>query len=245
MNPDAVTFVVARVVEDVGLLTSIGTLILSFLAQRAPRLPAAVPSLRVALCVALAGSAFDALDPNLSLVARLGTVAFLVAALAGSWFDLATVWPFIILASITLAASGHAAHLIPPAPAVAIDALHVLAAGAWAGGIVTLALMRVDWREDEGRDLLARFGRVASIAFAVTALTGVLRGTEELTGFADLVRTPYGEAIALKSIGVLAMIAMSAFAWRRFRAAPRIEAGLAAVVIGLTALLSALSPPAA
>ena len=86
---------------------------------------------------------------------------------------------------------------------------------------------------------MERFGRVALIAFGITALTGVLRTTEQLTAMTDLWSTPYGVVLSLKSLGVLVMLVLSAIAWRRGTPLAGVEAGFAVVVVGATALLAA------
>lgn len=123
----------------------------------------------------------------------------------------------------------------------------MVSAGLWAGGIIALALESPagGWKAGAGRALIDRFSRVALVAFAITALSGFIRATEELTGFADLLNTDYGRLLVLKSAGVLAMLAMSALAWRRLAAVPRIEAAVAVAVVGVTALLSAYPLPPA
>jgi len=87
--------------------------------------------------------------------------------------------------------------------------------------------------------LLQRFGRVAFIAFGVTALTGVLRASELLHDVTDLWTTTYGVVLALKLAGVLVMLALAPL-WRRGPA----EAYTAVVVVAATALLAAFPFPA-
>lgn len=120
------------------------------------------------------------------------------------------------------------------------DALHVLSAGMWAGGILALGSLRPPdgWTSAEARSLLERFGRVAVIAFGVTALTGLLRATEQLHDLSDLWTTPYGTVLALKVAGVLVMLGIS-FLWRRGHPVAGVEAGVAVLVVGATALLAA------
>src|SRR5205807_1893431 len=122
-----------------------------------------------------------------------------------------------VFAAAVLAPAGHAAGVIPAAGAEFADALHVLSAGMWAGGILALASLQPPggWRGEEGRALLERFARMALIAFGVTALTGVLRATEQLTGLSDLWSTAYGLVLVFKAAGVLVMLALSALAWGR------------------------------
>jgi putative copper export protein len=120
------------------------------------------------------------------------------------------------------------------------DAIHVLSAGMWAGGILALATLRPPdgWRGADARMLLERFGRVAIIAFGVTALTGLLRATEQLNDVSDLWTTAYGVVLAVKVAGVVVMLGIS-FLWRRGRPVAGVEAGVAVLVVGATALLAA------
>jgi copper transport protein len=153
---------------------------------------------------------------------------------------------FAVLASLLVPFGGHAAQITPePAGAEFADGLHVLSAGMWAGGILALASLRPPdgWQGVAARTLLERFGRVALIAFGVTALTGLLRATEQLHQISDLWATTYGIVLALKSAGVLGMLGAS-LAWRRGWPAGPAEAGLGLAVIGLTALLAAFPLPA-
>ena len=99
------------------------------------------------------------------------------------------------------------------------------------------------WNSAEARVLLERFGRVALIAFGITALTGVLRATESLNGVTDLWTTNYGVVLLLKAFGVLLMLGLSAL-WRRGSPVAGWDAGAGAFVVGLTALLATFPPPA-
>jgi putative copper export protein len=157
------------------------------------------------------------------------------------------VAPLAVFAAAALAFAGHSAGVRPAPGAVFTDALHVLSVGAWAGGIIALALLRPPggWHGEEGRALLARFGRVALPAFAIAAFTGVLRATEELTGVSDLWATSYGLILSAKSAGVLAVLVLSALVWRRGMAFARLEAAVALVALAATALLAAYPLPPA
>jgi putative copper export protein len=147
---------------------------------------------------------------------------------------------------VLLPLGGHAAGVLPAGGAELADALHVLSAGMWAGGILALASLKPPdgWKSPEARLLLERFAGLALIAFAVTTLTGLLRATEQLPAVSDLWTTSYGVVLALKSLGVIVMLALSSLAWRRGLPVARVEAVVAAVVIGLTALLAAYPQPA-
>jgi len=118
--------------------------------------------------------------------------------------------------------------------------VHVLAAGMWAGGIMALASLRPPdgWGSAQARALIERFARVALLAFAVTALTGVLQATEQLRDVSDLWTTTYGLVLLVKCAAVLAMLGLS-LAWRAGRPVARLEALAAILVVGATALLAA------
>jgi putative copper resistance protein D len=147
--------------------------------------------------------------------------------------------PFAVFAAAVLPLTGHAARVEPAAGAELADALHVLSAGMWAGGILALASLQPPggWRGTEARALLERFSPVAMIAFGITALTGVLRATEQLVSVSDLWTTPYGVVLALKVAGVGVMLALSALALLR-RPVMRGEAAMMVLVVGATALLA-------
>src|SRR5216683_3322066 len=91
--------------------------------------------------------------------------------------------------------------------------------------------------------IFQRFGRVAFLAFTITALTGVLRASEELRGFDDLWGTPYGLVLSLKTAGVLVMVAMSVVVWRRGFQHARAEGALVLIVLAATAMLAAFPMP--
>jgi putative copper resistance protein D len=153
------------------------------------------------------------------------------------------VAPLAALAAALLPFAGHAAVLQPGAEFG--DAIHVLSAAMWAGGILALATLHPPegWRGPEARALLDRFGGVALIAFAVTALTGVLRASDQLHEVSGLWTTTYGEVLALKSLGVGIMLVLSGVAWRRGMPLARAEATVVVLVVGATAVLAAFPTP--
>jgi copper transport protein len=264
-SPTDIAAAALRWLEYVGLIATIGLMVVRRLAAHPPRIKWARPSMHLALAAAFVGGlgvisveAFEAggslpgaityLTGDPSGWVRTGRVAAEGAALLFCLRGVRLVAPLALFAAAALALAGHSAGVRPPAGAIFTDALHVLSAGVWAGGIMALATLRPPggWNGEEGRALLARFGRVALLAFAVTALTGVLSATAELTALSDLWATSYGLVLSAKSAGVLVMLVLSALVWRRGLALARIEAGVALVVLAATALLAAYPlPPAA
>jgi putative copper export protein len=187
---------------------------------------------------------------SLLVVAPSWAVAVRVAAEGAALFlcfrGTRFVAPFAVFAAAILPLAGHAARVEPQAAgAVFVDALHVLSAGMWAGGILALAILQPPggWRSAEAMVMFERFGRVAVIAFGVTALTGVLRATEQLNDVSQLWTTAYGIVLALKVAGVVIMLGASGL-WRRGFVSAGWDAGATALVVGATALLAALPLPA-
>ncbi len=263
-SPADIAIGALRWLEYVGLLAAVGMFVIRRLAANQPRIGWARPPLHLALAAALVGG-LAVVTAEGWAAAGSGALAFLLGGPAG-WVRVARiaaealalvfclrgmrlVAPAAVFAAAAVAFAGHAAAARVMTGGIFIDALHVLAAGMWGGGILALASLRPPggWEGESARALLGRFGRVAAIAFALTALTGVLRATEELRDLNDLWLTPYGVVLSLKAAGVLVMVALSALVSRRGMRLGRAEAVLALVVIALTALLAAypLTPAAA
>ena len=148
---------------------------------------------------------------------------------------------------------------------IALDLVHVLAAGAWAGGVVAiLAVMLPSARSlppgDLGR-VVTRFSTFALVTVAVLVLTGVVQGVLRLSLVQDLWETPYGIAVLAKV--VLLAVALVAAALNLLRWGPHLRAArdperarrwlardVAAETVAIvailvaTGLLTALVPPA-
>jgi putative copper export protein len=245
-----VAVAVFRWLEYVGLIGVVGLIVIRRLAANSPRIHWARPPLHFALGAAFVGGLGVVVAE--ALVGALGWVQVMrVAAEAAALAFCLLGWPFVaplaIFAAAALSFAGHASQVSPAAGPMFADALHVLSAGVWAGGIMALATLRPPggWRGEEGRALLVRFGRVAVIAFAVTAMTGVLNATSQLRDLSDLWTTSYGLVLSAKSVGVVVMLVLSALAWRRGFGPLRLEAVVAVLVVGATALLASYPLPPA
>lgn len=221
-------------IEDLGLLAGVGSFVVRRLGRMQPRVAWANPPMHIAFASAVVGGAWFLLTTPSILVGirSAAEVAALVLCLRGNRF----VAPFAVLAAGMLATTGHASG----AGAQFAEVLHVLSAGMWAGGILALASLRppAGWGSPDARVMFERFGRVAIIAFGVTALTGALRATEQLNDLSQLWTTTYGAVLTLKVAGVLLMIAVSAL-WRRGLVGARWDAAVTAIVVGLTGVLAA------
>jgi uncharacterized membrane protein len=136
---------------------------------------------------------------------------------------------------------------------------HVLAAGAWIGGLVLLVLWLRAGDEGGRGETAHRFSQVAGVSLAIVAVTGVLRSADELgwTWWLHPFRNGYGTTLAFKIGVAVALIALGTY--NRFRSVPRLRAGdagaastlrrvaqgeviLAIGVFALTGTLTGLAP---
>jgi copper transport protein len=256
---------VGRTIEYAALLLAVGMLLLSRLARRRPTLAWVRPRLLPVLVVAFAGGtavilgeaflaggagSLSALDsyflsglPGLARLVRVGAEALTILTVLRRRSPVLAVG----VALVALAAAGHAAAVSPRWWGITVDAVHLVAAGLWAGGILGLATLRPPggWRQGEGRALLDRFTPVALTAFVLTIGFGALRGAQELTAFDDLFDTSYGRVVLLKILGVLLMVPLSTLLWLRVSRSARGEAAVAVLVIAAAALLAAYPLPPA
>ena len=161
------------------------------------------------------------------------------------------------------ALSGHASGTEGLRPlTLTTDVLHVLAAGAWVGGLAFLIYSEWTWRstaETEPSSLLPVlvpiFSSVAIASVATLIATGSVAAWIHLESFGALVGTSYGRLLSLKLAFVLSALGLGAVNWRRLT--PRLDgdAGqdalrrnaarellLAQVVLVVTAILVRTSP---
>jgi copper resistance protein D len=184
---------------------------------------------------------------------------------------LVTRWrPALLLAAAALIGSlavvGHAGAAPGAAGIVhlAADTLHLIAAGAWVGGLPALALLMDRARRAASpawRALAAaaarRFSPLGIVAVATVATTGLINCWYMLGGPRDLFTTDYGRLVLLK-IGLFAAMAGIA-AVNRFHLTPRLElagavralernsfaeTGLGLCVLFVVGALGTLSPSA-
>jgi copper transport protein len=172
--------------------------------------------------------------------------------------------PAVIVAgmlAVTPAAAGHAG--VSGALPFVSDVAHVVAAGAWAGGLAFLVAALVLARTDRWRlaaRAVPRFSSIAVVAVAVLVVAGVTNGYFQVREWRGLWETTYGLLLVAKVALVVPVLALGAynnrFAVRRLRdgtASPReqrrflhtaaAELVVLAVVVGVTAVLVNEPPP--
>jgi len=204
----------------------------------------------------LGGDTFAAL-----LASGPGKVEAIRAALA-----LLAVWALLLvrrerlalliafLAILVSSATGHSA-AIHPEWGIPGRALHLLAAGAWLGGLLWL----VSLDRSDAPAAIVEAERVSSLALTaviVVTLSGVVQTRLFLPVWADLIQSPYGFIVLAKLAGVGVLVLFGAY--HRFRVLPRLaddaiaqgftvslrrEIVVMSLLVLLGGLLAYLSPP--
>ncbi|WP_207914136.1 copper resistance protein CopC [Micromonospora sp. KC213] len=151
--------------------------------------------------------------------------------------------------------AGHAAASPAPAVSVLVDAVHLGSMAVWLGGLVMLAgflLRRADERELDA--ILPIWSRWAALAVAALLLAGTVQGLIEVGTLGALVGTAYGRLLLAKIILFALVIGVAAYSRAlvrrrtaagrpaRVRRAVGVELAVAAVVLGLSAVLVQTTP---
>lgn len=260
--PSDIAIGATKWIEALALLFLAGQVLISALARRSPPLEWVRPGFRASSVALSAGlvtiwaeatvgsgghslSGYLAFFNGLSGAALIARLCFEVLTLVAVVLGSRTLPVWVAGALVMLAAGGHAAGVDPAWYGIGLDAVHLLAAGLWAGGIAALALVRPPggWRSVEARVLLARFTPVALAAFGTTVVAGGLEALTQLGSIQALFGTAYGRVLLVKMALVALMLPLSAVAWRLKRPHLRVEAALAAGVVAAAALLSSFPTP--
>ena len=141
---------------------------------------------------------------------------------------------------------------------VTVQWAHLVSVGAWVGGLAWLLLAIRRGDAGRGAGLARRFSAVAGATLAVVAVTGTLRAVDLVGAWDRLAHTSFGEALLVKVGLFAALVGLGAVS--RFRHVPaaavggpgrrglrrvvRGEVAIAAGVLGATAVLAGLPPPA-
>lgn len=193
---------------------------------------------------------------------RFGWVAcvrlVLAAALAGLVQLPRLHWVTLALAAIflgALALVGHAG--VTVALPLAVDVVHLLAAGAWVGGLPALALFLASAEPQMRAAAVCRFGTLGLVCVVALAASGLANAWTLIGTPGDLVASTYGQVLLAKLALFAAMLALAAV--NRFRLTPRAkepavqavlrrnslaEAALGVGVLLLVGALGAMPPPA-
>ena len=159
--------------------------------------------------------------------------------------------------AVVAGAEGFRAHpeRVIPVGGALLTWAHLVPAALWTGMLCYTVRAALAWRADSAavRRLVGLYSRAAGWLFAVTVITG-LTSALVLVPIDSLLTTGYGRVLIIKAALVTAAAGLAARGRRRLRpgaAAPpagpalatRLEAGVLIVVLAVTALLTALTPP--
>ena len=162
--------------------------------------------------------------------------ACLTPAVCGSFLLLRTSWQRLARLGtggcglgllLSMAYAGHMTAKPGIAPLLT-DAVHLLGAVLWAGGLGYMALM--PWRrlrqetEFSGRmlwKLLERFSSLALVAVLLLLASGAILAFLQVYGVPALTETPYGRTLALKI--ALLLLALGPASWQLFRLTPALK----------------------
>ena len=173
-----------------------------------------------------------------------------------------------LLALGLIGAAGHAAAVEPgTALAIAVDVLHLAAAGVWAGGLLPLALLLRAAAREDGADArpyavltARRFSRTALVVVLVLTATGSWSTWLQVGGVPALLGTTHGRLLAAKLAVFAAMLALALLnrrliprlsdeavkigrpAMQRLSRLVSGEAALAVLVVAIVAAMS-VTPP--
>lgn len=178
-------------------------------------------------------------------------------------------WSALAYGSMVLAIAasflGHPAAVAQaPSIAMGLDAVHVAAAGGWAGGILILAFVAMPQlhtsadldRFQVARTLLRAFSPVAVTCAMVLGVTGAIAGWLQLRDLGMIMGSAYGLMLFRKVVVVLMVAALGAYHWRvaapamesdaavgKLRVSLALDVVLVLGVIALTAMLTGTAPP--
>jgi copper transport protein len=207
-------------------------------------------------------------DP-LWLVALLAQVCGALVAMGGppaaGWG--ARGWLFTggaLLPAVAPPLTGHAVAMPNAVVGVAFDVMHVIAAGAWFGGLALLSLIALPLARRAtlpdgpapAAGLVRAFTPLALASSGVLLVSGLYAAWIHLGTFQALAGDEYGRMLLRKLVLVAAMAVLGTLNWRLFgprsatggltlRRSARLEFALGVAVLLVTAILVALPTPAA
>jgi putative copper export protein/mono/diheme cytochrome c family protein len=169
----------------------------------------------------LAPVAFDTEFGRVCLVQLLVCFGLLAVLGAGRW----QVGAGIGVVSVLLqAAHSHALAMEGGiSPLVLSDALHLLSAGAWLGGLVPLLLFVRAVPAAEAQKAAENFSRMATIAVIILSATALYQGWALVGSLPALIGTAYGW-VALAKLGLFGVL-LGCAALNRFYYVPNLTAG--------------------
>ena len=198
----------------------------------------------------------------LQVGAAVALLLALRSALAARWSVLAGIASLLAISSPFL---GHPSAVTDvPVVAMGFDAVHVLAAGGWAGAILVMAVaalpqvltISADARLQFVRTMLRAFSPLALTCAAALFVTGAASAWLQLRDLGLVLGSPYGLVLLRKVVLVLLIAVLGAYHWRvaqpsldtdrsiaRLRRSIALDVVLVLLVLILTAILTGTTPP--
>lgn len=182
----------------------------------------------------MAGDLAAAVQPDVLVTASVGTefggiwlgrlavgvlmVALVLGGARRFWPPLSAA---VFLASVALTGHARVETGLAGLAHVAVDGVHLLAAGAWLGALAPLGWLLIRRPEAEGTaEALRRFAGVGAASVAALAATGVVNAAFLIDDPAAVLSTTYGRLLGLK-IGLFAIM-LGLAASNRFALVPRL-----------------------
>jgi copper transport protein len=189
--------------------------------------------------------------------AEIAAVELILFALAAAAARLKRAGLAALMLSSVIIAEGIRSHPegIVPVGGAMLTYCHVAPALLWAGLLAYAVRTAVAWRHDPAaaQGIIRLYATAAAWLFAIVLVTGVVSALV-LVPVSKLLTTAYGLFLIAKAAGVAvaAGLAMAGRRWLRRTSAPgrgpalvtRLELVALAVVLGITGILTVLTPPA-
>ena len=242
------------------VLTSLALLFLATCAELVVRAQA-MSNARLAASIMAVPSVVTDTHLGQILAARLvAVIVALLLAFESSWAFRAFVLLVLAVTALTLSLAGHAADRGDATLGVGLDWAHAVAASAWVGGLIALALVAgrrgASWSRESQAAVASRFSRMAGLCLLVVVVTGAYNAWTQLGGLTPLWETAYGRMLIAK-LAIAAVLVWLA-AVNRYTHLPRLapsepaeprlaayvtrEALVGLAVLACTAGLGALTP---
>jgi copper transport protein len=209
----------------------------------------------------------DGVGPGFALLA-VGLAALVAGvALTQSETTRAATVGGALLVALSFVPAGHPTTTSPRLLALGGDLVHVAAAGVWFGGLVGLALawrpLRATGGLEAATQMAYQFSRTATGLLVALWLAGGALAWTEVRTFDGLFHTTYGRVLLVKVALVAIVVFFGAlnhyrlvpairtgdaddeqreWSWRLLGQSVRTEAGLLVGVVGLSAVLVAITP---
>jgi putative copper resistance protein D len=185
-----------------------------------------------------------------------GAVLTVLTFAVRSWTPTLFVALLAVVALVPMGTQGHSGEEANHDAAVVALVLHIVAAAVWLGGLILLVMLRPVLDRVGIVDVLLRYSSIALVAFVVVAVSGTVRASVGLGGWAALA-SPYGALVLVKVVALIALGVLGAAyrvrligrmrenaASRRFWGLIALELAFMGIASGAAAALARTPPPA-